>query len=69
MSLIYPDVGSQEQATLDVLPEDVDLVDINGKDVQYNSIDLFAGSNVAVALVDADQQTADRVKAAVEGLT
>ena len=66
---IYPDVGSQEQATLDVLPEDVDLVDINGKDVQYNSIDLFAGSNVAVVLVDADQQTADRVKAAVEGLT
>jgi hypothetical protein len=66
---IYPDVGSQEQATLDVLPEDVDLVDINGKDVQYNSIELFAGSNVAVVLVDADQQTADRVKAAVEGLT
>jgi hypothetical protein len=66
---IYPDVGSQEQATLDVQPEDVDLVDINGDDVQYNSIELFAGSNVAVALVDADQQTSDRVKAAVEGLT
>jgi hypothetical protein len=66
---IYPDVGSQEQATLDVQPEDVDLVDINGDDVQYTSIDLYAGSNVAVVLVDADQQTADRVKAAVEGLT
>ena len=66
---IYPDVGSQEQATLDVEPEDVDLVDINGDDIQYNSIELFAGSNIAVALVDADQQTSDRVKAAVEGLT
>ena len=66
---IYPDVGSQEQATLDVLPEDVDLVDINGDDVQYNSIELVRREQCRCRARRCRQQTADRVKAAVEGLT
>ena len=49
--------------------EDVDLIDISGDPVDFDSIDLFTGSNVAVALVDSDQETADRVEAAVSGLT
>jgi hypothetical protein len=66
---IYPDVASQEAATLDVAPEDVDLVDISGDPIEFTSIELYANSNIAVVLVDADQSTADKVKAAVEGLT
>jgi hypothetical protein len=66
---IYPDVASQEAATLDVAPEDVDLVDISGDPIEYQTIELVANSNVAVVLVDADQTTIDRVKNAVAALT
>jgi hypothetical protein len=66
---IYPDVASQEQATLDVVPEDIDLTDISGDPVDVDTIDLFTGSNVAVVLVDSDQETADRVQSAVAELT
>jgi hypothetical protein len=66
---IYPDVASQEAATLDVAPADIDLVDISGDPIEFKSIELFANSNIAVVLVDADQSTAAKIKAAVEGLT
>lgn len=65
---IYPDVASQEQATLDVAPDDIDLTDISGDPVDLNEAELFTGSNVAVVLVDASQETADRVRAAVAAL-
>ena len=66
---IYPDIASLEDATLDVLAEDVDLKDIAGDALTFDSIDLFTGSNVAVVLVDGDEQTAERVEAAVDELT
>ena len=66
---IYPDTATQEDATLDVLPEDIDLLDISGEPLDFDSIALFTGSNVAVVLVNADEATADRVEAAVVDLT
>jgi hypothetical protein len=66
---IYPDTATQEDATLDVLPEDIDLLDISGEPLDFESIALFTGSNVAVVLVNADEATADRVETAVGDLT
>lgn len=66
---IYPDSFTRDDTLLDLLPEDVDLVDINGDELEFDTIDLFAGSNVAVVLVDSDDETAEKVRAAVEGLT
>lgn len=65
---IYPDQASQEQATLDVEPGDIDLTDISGDLLESDTVELFTGSNVAVVLVDANQETADRVSAAVDRL-
>ena len=65
---IYPDVASQEQATLDVTSDDIDLTDVSGDPVDVNEIDLFTGSNVAIVLVDSNQVTRDRVRSAVADL-
>ena len=66
---LYADVATQEAATLDVLPEDIDLVDVAGDDVSFTTINLYTNSNVAVVLVDADAKTADQVETAVAALT
>ena len=67
-AFVYPDVADQEAATLDVLPEDVDLQNIAGDPVEFDTIELFTGSNVAVVLIDANQETASHVEHAVTGL-
>jgi hypothetical protein len=66
---IYPDRASQETATLDVLPEDIELEDGAGNPIEFESIELFTSSNVAVVLLDADDETTERVAEAVAGLT
>lgn len=66
---IYPDTFTRDDTLLDLLPEDVDLIDISGDEVAYDSIELYAGSNIAVVLVDSDEETAEKVRSAVEGLT
>ena len=66
---LYQDVATQEAATLDVLPEDIDLVDVAGDPVSFTTITLYTNSNVAVVLVDADARTAEKVQSAVAGLT
>jgi hypothetical protein len=66
---LYQDVATQEAATLDVLPEDIDLVDVAGDDVSFTTINLYTNSNVAVVLVNANAKTADQVETAVAALT
>jgi hypothetical protein len=66
---LYQDVATQEAATLDVLPEDIDLVDVAGDPVSFTTINLYTNSNVAVVLIDADEETAGKVESAVAGLT
>lgn len=65
---IYPDLAAQEAATLDVLAEDVDLVDVSGDPIDIADAHLFTGSNVAVFLVTPDQETVERVEIAVSEL-
>lgn len=66
---IYPDVATQEEATLDVLAEEVDLRDVRGDAIDVGNGNLFTGSNVAVLLIATDQETVEKVKAAVAALT
>ena len=60
---IYPDVDTRELATLDVLPEDVDLEDNAGDPVAAADLRLFTESNVAAVLVGGDEELADKIAA------
>jgi hypothetical protein len=66
---IYPGRADQEAATLDVIGEDIDLDDVEGDPIEFESIELFTASNVAVVLLDANEETSERVAEAVAALT
>lgn len=65
---IYPDVDTRELATLDVLPEDVDLENNAGDPVAAADLRLFAESNVAAVLVGGDGELAEKIASALERL-
>lgn len=60
-----PDAAARDRVTLDVLPEDVDLVNNAGEPVDAADLELLTGSNVAVVLVDGDDGLGERVAAAL----
>lgn len=62
---IYPDIATQEDATLDVAAEDVDLEDIAGDPVDASNVQLYTGSNVAVLVVDSNEETSDKIESAI----
>ena len=65
---IYPDVDTRELATLDVLPEDVELENNAGDPVAAADLRLFTGSNVAAVLVGGDGVLAEKIATALERL-
>jgi hypothetical protein len=65
---IYQDFDARDDATLDVLAEDVDLVDVAGDPIDVADANLFTNSNVAVLLVASDPETIEKVEQAVNEL-
>ncbi len=65
---IYPDVATQEAATLDVLVEDVDLTSVGGEPIDVADGALFTGSNVAVLVIATDPDIVDKIETAVSEL-
>ncbi len=65
---VYPDIATQEEATLDVLPEDVDLIGLGGDPIQFEDAILSANSNVAVMIIGLDDKDATRVDKAIQDL-
>lgn len=65
---IYQDFDARDEATLDVLAEDVDLVDVAGDPIEIDDASLFTNSNVAVLLVGGDDDTVAKVEEAVNTL-
>jgi hypothetical protein len=65
---IYPDFDARDDATLDVLAEDVDLVDVAGDPIDVDEATLFTNSNVAVLIVASDPDTIAKVEQAVNEL-
>lgn len=63
--IYQPDAAAQEEATLDVLPEDIDLENNAGDPVAAADLQLFTGSNVAAVLVDGDDRLAEKISAAL----
>jgi hypothetical protein len=68
-AFIYTDESQQDDVTLDVLAEDVDIVDVSGNALDVTDAHLFTNSNVAVLLVSSDEETIEGVEAAVAALT
>jgi hypothetical protein len=67
---IYPDFGARDDATLDVLIEDVDLTDVGGNEIELtDDAYLFTNSNVAVVVISPDTETVGKVEEAVASLT
>ena len=62
---IYPDAAERDAVTLDVLPEDVDLLNNAGDPVEVDGLRLFTGSNVAVVLSGGDEELGEKVAAAL----
>ena len=62
---IYPDAATRDQATLDVLPEDVDLKSNAGEPIGGAGVRLFTGSNVAVVLVSGDEGLGEKITSAL----
>lgn len=65
---IYPDFDARDDATLDVLAEDIDLVDVAGDPIDIEDASLFTNSNVAVLVTATDPDTLEKVEAAVNAL-
>ena len=65
---IYPDIATQEEATLDVEPEDVDLIALGGDPIEFEDAVLSANSNVAVMIIGLDDKDATKVDKAIQSL-
>ena len=63
--IYQPDAAAQEEVTLDVEPEDIDLENNAGDPVEAADLQLFTGSNVAAVLVDGDGALAEKITAAL----
>ena len=63
-----PDAAARDEATLDVLPGEIDLEDNAGDPVEPGELQLVVGSNVALVLVGADDDLLDRATAALGSL-
>ena len=66
--IYQPDAAARDDATLDVLPEDIDLQDNAGDPVEPGALRLVVGSNVALVLVGGDDDLLDRATAALAAL-
>ena len=62
---VYPDAAERDAVTLDVLPEDVDLLNNAGDPVEADGLRLFTGSNVATVLAGGDEELGEKVAAAL----
>jgi hypothetical protein len=65
---IYPDISSQEAATLDVEAGDVDLIALDGSPIEFEDATLSAKSNVAVMIIDLDDKTTTKIDKAIQAL-
>ena len=65
---LYPDIATQEEATLDVEPEDVDLIALDGEPIVFEDAVLSANSNVAVMIIGLNDKDATKVDKAIQSL-
>ena len=65
---IYPDVDSQENASLDVDARDVDLISVSGDSLDTPNATLSAKSNVAVFIVGLNDEATTKIDKAIQSL-
>ncbi len=66
--IYQPDANAQEEVTLDIEPNDVDLETVAGDPVTAENPRLLTDSNVAVVLIGGDDALAEKVAAALKRL-
>ncbi|HQY32045.1 MAG TPA: hypothetical protein PK691_12180 [Thermomicrobiales bacterium] len=65
---IYPDIASQDEATLDVDAADVDITTLDGTRVSTDDATLSANSNIAVLILGLDDSATTKIDKAIQSL-